>query len=103
MEQTDQPTLASNVPPPPSEVKVRTMRSDIEGVAQAGGGLPQFKTVAVEGKGLPASRIGGAMPAAEAANSSPTGTGSFPWWIVAVGGAALALILWFGYVILLKK
>lgn len=92
-------TIVSNVPPPPSEVKVRTMRSDIEGVAQAGGGLPQFKTVPVEGKGLPNSRIGGAAPF----SNPSTSANSFPWWIILIGGVALALILWFGYAIFLKK
>lgn len=37
------------VPPPPAEVKVRTMRSDIESMKQSGGGLPQFQNVTVEG------------------------------------------------------
>jgi hypothetical protein len=36
-------------PPPPSEVKIRTMRSDIAGIAQSGGGLPRFQNVKVEG------------------------------------------------------
>jgi len=35
----------SNVPPPPPEVKVRTMRTDLESIMESGGGLPQFQTV----------------------------------------------------------
>ena len=37
------------VPPPPAEVKVRTMKSDITSMQQSGGGLPQFQTVTVAG------------------------------------------------------
>ena len=36
-------------PPPPSEVKIRTMRSDVESMAQSGGGLPQFHNVKISG------------------------------------------------------
>ncbi len=37
------------VPPPPAEVKVRTMRSDLQSMAKSGGGLPQFQNVSVAG------------------------------------------------------
>jgi hypothetical protein len=37
------------VPPPPAEVKVRTMKSDLESMAKSGGGLPQFQNVSVAG------------------------------------------------------
>jgi hypothetical protein len=37
------------VPPPPAEVKVRTMRSDIASMTASGGGLPQFQDVTVAG------------------------------------------------------
>jgi hypothetical protein len=87
----------ANVPPPPSEVKVRTMRSDIDGMTKMGGGLPQFKTVAVEGSGPP-RRSSFAGP------SFGGGTGkAFLWWIVALGVVVLGLIAWFGYVVILKK
>ncbi len=36
-------------PPPPPEVKVRTMRSDLESMAKSGGGLPSFANVRVSG------------------------------------------------------
>lgn len=38
---------APSPPPPPSEVKVRTMRSDLASMAKSGGGLPQFESVKV--------------------------------------------------------
>jgi hypothetical protein len=37
------------VPPPPAEVRVRTMQSDLESMAKSGGGLPQFQNVSVAG------------------------------------------------------
>jgi len=42
-------TPAASAPPPPSEVKVRTMRSDLASMARTGGGLPRFENVKVEG------------------------------------------------------
>jgi cytoskeletal protein RodZ len=43
----------STAPPPPSEVKVRTMRSDIESMAKSGGGLPSFANIKVSGLDAP--------------------------------------------------
>ncbi|MDP2598670.1 MAG: hypothetical protein Q8P49_02480 [Candidatus Liptonbacteria bacterium] len=37
---------APSVPPPPPEVRVRTMKSDIESMMRGGGGQPQFRNVA---------------------------------------------------------
>ncbi len=99
MDAPKDPTLTPNIPPPPAEVKVRTMHSDIEGVANAGGGAPQFRTVSVEGMGLPKSRIGGST---DAQSASSSGNG-FPWWIVILGVGVLGIIIWFGYAILSKK
>jgi hypothetical protein len=98
MAEIKDPTPSSSVPPPPAEVKVRTMKSDIEGVAQAGGGMPQFKTVAVEGMGLPNSRIGGVPRAAGASSGS-----RFPWWILAIVLVVFGILVWFGYALILKK
>ena len=36
-------------PPPPPEVKIRTMHSDLESITKNGGGLPRFENVKVEG------------------------------------------------------
>src|SRR5258708_7801302 len=50
-----QPAQSGSVigaPPPPSEVKVRTMRSDIAGITESGGGLPRFQNVKVSGLSL---------------------------------------------------
>ncbi len=35
----------SNLAPPPPEVKLRTMKSDLESVARSGGGLPQYQNI----------------------------------------------------------
>jgi hypothetical protein len=42
-------TPAPSAPPPPSEVKVRTMKSDMASMAKSGGGLPRFENVKVTG------------------------------------------------------
>ncbi|HVM76798.1 MAG TPA: hypothetical protein VMU07_01460 [Candidatus Paceibacterota bacterium] len=36
-------------PPPPTEVKIRTMKADVQGLAASGGGLPRFESVKVSG------------------------------------------------------
>lgn len=40
--------IRAGVPPPPSEVKIRTMHSDLESMAKSGGGMPTFQNVAVD-------------------------------------------------------
>jgi hypothetical protein len=95
--------LTPSVPPPPSEVKVRTMRSDIDGIAKAGGGLPQFKTVPVEGMGLPRSRIGSGASPADAPGMPSSSVSKFPIWIIALIVAIFGLIAWFGWVIFFAK
>lgn len=39
----------TTAPPPPPEVKIRTMRSDIAALAASGGNLPKFENVKVSG------------------------------------------------------
>lgn len=34
-------------PPPPQEVKVRTLKSDLASIAVSGGGLPRYKNVRI--------------------------------------------------------
>jgi hypothetical protein len=55
--------LTSAPPPPPAEVKIRTMRSDIESMMRSGGGAPSFQNVAVSG--LTLEREGHQAPVAE--------------------------------------
>ena len=43
---------AASAPPPPTEVKIRTMRSDLAGLTASGGGLPKFENVKVAGLSL---------------------------------------------------
>jgi hypothetical protein len=43
----NQPENFPSAPPPPQEVKIRTMRSDLASMAQSGGGLPQFQNVRI--------------------------------------------------------
>ena len=51
MENDDPQSQTSVVaaPPPPSEVKIRTMRSDIAMLSASGGGLPRFENVKIAG------------------------------------------------------
>ncbi|HUC31310.1 MAG TPA: hypothetical protein VMR99_01315 [Candidatus Paceibacterota bacterium] len=44
--------LTNAPPPPPSEIKIRTMRSDIDSMMKSGGGAPSFQNVAVSGLSL---------------------------------------------------
>ncbi len=46
------PAELSTISPPPTEVKIRTMKSDIARLASSGGGLPQFENVRVAGSSL---------------------------------------------------
>jgi hypothetical protein len=39
--------VGAGAPPPPSEVKVRTMKSDLASMAKSGGGMPSFQSVEV--------------------------------------------------------
>jgi hypothetical protein len=45
-------TVITTAPPPPSEIKVRTMRSDIDSMMKSGGGAPSYQNVAVSGLSL---------------------------------------------------
>lgn len=45
----DRTVVRNQAPPPPSEVRVRTMRSDLASMAQSGGGMPRFENVAIDG------------------------------------------------------
>jgi len=42
-------TVVNAPPPPPLEIKIRTMRSDIDSMMKSGGGAPIFQDVAVSG------------------------------------------------------
>jgi hypothetical protein len=44
----------SSATPAPTEVKIRTMRSDIAGLTASGGGLPKFENIKVSGLSLDA-------------------------------------------------
>jgi len=44
-------------PPPPQEVKVRTLKSDLASVAASGGGSPRYANVKIEQKSGPAKKM----------------------------------------------
>lgn len=75
-------------PPPPPEVKVRTMRSDLESMAKSGGGgLPHFQSVKVVG--LSGGKAG--TPSATAKNKLMITL------IAIVAVAALCVVVYFAY------
>lgn len=41
------PGALPSAPPPPQEVKVRTLKSDLASIAQSGGGLPRYQDVKI--------------------------------------------------------
>ena len=68
--------LTSAPPPPPAEVKIRTMRSDIESMMRSGGGAPSFQDVAVSG--LTLEREGHQAPVAERTSMPTSSSYSVP-------------------------
>jgi hypothetical protein len=70
MKDMEDKTVVNTPPPPPSEVKIRTMRSDIESMMQSGGGAPSYQAVPVSGLSLdknfkpPTNFVTTPMPAA---------------------------------------
>ncbi len=49
---TPEHETATTVLPPPTEVKIRTMKSDVAGLAASGGVLPRFQNIKVSGLSL---------------------------------------------------
>jgi hypothetical protein len=94
---TFSPTIPGNslagAPPPPSEVKVRTMRSDLESMAKSGGGMPSFSNIKVSGLDVP-------KPPEEDSAHAKNKSNLLLIVLVVVVIAALAVAGWFAYVIL---
>jgi hypothetical protein len=88
-------------PPPPSEVKVRTMRSDLESMTRSGGGAPRFENVAVTGLTMQ----DGAPQAAETAGGQSGAVGTSlrsllgPVLVIIVALVALAVVGYFAYTV----
>jgi hypothetical protein len=76
MEQFQSQGTVTTAPPPPIEVKIRTMSGDIAMMAASGGGLPQFENVKVSGISArapavaPAGQVQGASSQVIAATSA---------------------------------
>jgi len=87
-------------PPPPPEVKVRTMRSDLESMAKSGGGAPRFQNVAVAGlatQNEPSQAGEGA--AQQSASAAPKKSLLGPILVVIVALVAVAVVGYFAYTI----
>ena len=50
---SDTSQVLPTAPPPPQEVKVRTLKSDLASIAQSGGGLPRYANVKIAAKTAP--------------------------------------------------
>jgi hypothetical protein len=72
-------TVITTAPPPPSEVKIRTMRSDIDSMMKSGGGAPSYRNVSITGLSLdekfkvPTTFIQAPMPTPGLIRPSPEG------------------------------
>lgn len=88
---------APAAPPPPPEVKVRTMRSDLEAMTKSGGGLPQFHGVAVGTLSFQRKVATGGITGESVATSKTSGEGSRAAILVLVAIAAVAGIALVGY------
>lgn len=80
----------ATAPPPPTEVKIRTMKSDIAMLAASGGGMPRFENVKVKGLSATAE-----TPTAVAKTESKSNLLLIILLVVAI--AALAIVGWFLY------
>ena len=80
----------ATAPPPPPEVKIRTMRSDVESMAKTGGGLPQFQNVKVSG-------LSEEKPAASATVKTESKSNILLIALLIVVVAALIVVGWFAY------
>ena len=81
-------------PPPPSEVKIRTMKSDVAMFSASGGGLPRFENVKVAGIADARARIA-ETPANAAKAESKSNLALIVVLVIAV--VALAVVGFFVY------
>jgi len=91
---------APSAPPPPSEVKVRTMRTDLASMAKSGGGLPRFENVKVSGLSAERMAKGDATPAmAISAEGQPAKrkAGLLIVFAVIAAAAAIGVLGYIGY------
>jgi len=90
------PSFPVVVPPPPPEVKVRTLRSDIESMVKSGGSAPQFRSV--KAPGLAAIALDTASkPKLEAKQKN------FLWAIVAVLVLLIGAVSYLAYQVFFKN
>jgi hypothetical protein len=82
--------LANTAPPPPPEVKIRTMRSDIESMAKTGGGLPQFQNVKV-------SNLSAGQPSTSDVVKAESKSNILLIVLLILVVAALLVVGWFAY------
>ena len=83
--------MTPSAPPPPAEVKIRTMKSDLASMAKSGGGLPTFETVRLND-----SRV---------SQASPGASGKPKTLVIIIAAVAVVAVVLIGYVayLFLKK
>jgi hypothetical protein len=81
-----------SAPPPPQEVKIRTMRSDLASMAQSGGGLPQFQNVRIDAPAAEEDRVG-----------TPQGERRINIGIAIAIVAVIVVLAIIGYFVFIKK
>jgi len=84
MDEAPQQANGITAPPPPVEVKIRTMRSDLASMSKTGGGAAQFENVVVQGGSMVAKKPSHILPLV----------------ITLVVIAALAVAGWYVYAVL---
>jgi hypothetical protein len=104
MESSNFQNSVPGAPPPPPEVKVRTMKSDLESMARSGGGAPIFQNVAVAGLGAQSSDTSPQAAEVSAPQGSPASGASSksiigPLLVVVVAIIALAVVGYFAYTV----
>ena len=84
-----------SAPPPPPEVKVRTMHSDIESMAKSGGGMPRYQNVQISGLSIEKAQ-GSARTGAKKKSALTTAIAVLISLAIVIGGIYFAYLKFFG-------
>jgi hypothetical protein len=85
----------TTAPPPPTEVKIRTMQSDVASMNASGGGLPKYQNVHISG--LSAQKESDQAAVATIANRADSKNNLILIVIVAAILIILVVVGWFVY------
>ncbi len=105
-EKIDLPDVPS-APPPPTELKIRTMRSDLESMEKTGGGSPQFQSIAVpklsigNGGGNPNAQFTAPAPA-EVSSASGAGRKGLVIALIIIAVLAVGILAYSAYLVFMN-